>query len=128
MTRHDWDRLTAALVIPYTAYRDAELHVRRGGPGWRKPAGGHPPALTLSEMILATVLRARFHLPRHVLADLFGTTDNTIAKAERQTHPLLDQHRHTIEPAETTFRTLAELTAYAAAHGVTLTPGTKPAR
>jgi hypothetical protein len=128
MTRHDWDQLTAALVIPYTAYREAELHVRRGGPSWRKPAGGHPPALTLPEMILATVLRARFHLPRHVLADLFGTTDDTIAKAERQTHPLLDQHKHTIEPAETTFRTLAELTAYAAAHGVTLTPGTKPAR
>jgi hypothetical protein len=128
MTRHDFDQLTAALVIPYTAYREAELHVRRGGPSWRKPAGGHPPTLALPEMLLATILRARFHLPRHVLADLFGTTEATIAKAERQTHPLLDQHKHTIEPAETTFRTLAELTAYAAAHGVTLTPGTKPAR
>jgi Rhodopirellula transposase DDE domain len=128
MTHHDWDQLTAALVIPYTAYREAELHVRRGGPSWRKPAGGHPPALTLPEMLLATILRARFRLPRRVLAELFGVTDATIAKAERQTRPLLDQRKHTIEPAETTFTTLAELTAYAAAHGVVLTPGTKPAR
>jgi hypothetical protein len=128
MTHHDWDELAAALVIPYTAYREAELHVRRGSPSWRKPAGGHPPALTLPEMLLATVLRARFRLPRRVLAKLFGVTDNTIAKAERQTQPLLDQRKHTIQPAQTTFKTLAELTAYAAAHGVTLTPGIKPAR
>ncbi len=46
--------------------------------------------------------------------------------AWRPCEPLLDQ-RHVIEPAGPTFKTLAELSAYATAHGVTLTPGTKAA-
>ncbi len=121
MPTHDFDQLADAL-ISHHAYREAALHVQRGGPSWRKPAGGHPPALTVAEMLLATTLRTRFTLPRHVLAELFGTSTGTIAKAEQQLKPLLDQRKHAIEPAETTFTTLAELTAFATAHGVTLTP------
>jgi hypothetical protein len=128
MSPHDWDRLTDALAISHHAYREAAPHVQRGGPSWRKPAGGHPPALTVAEMLLLVTLRTRFHLPRHVLAELFGTSTGPVTKAEQQIKPLLDQRKHTIEPTETTFTTLAELTAYAAAHGITLTPGTKPAR
>jgi len=128
MSTHDFDQLTAALTISHHAYREAALHVQRGGPSWRKPAGGHPPALNVAEMLLATVLRARFSLPRHVLAELFGTSTATITKAEKQIKQLLDQRKHAVEPAETTFTTLAELTTFAAAHAVTLTPGTKPAR
>jgi hypothetical protein len=127
LSPQDWTQLTAALVIPYQAHRDAELHIRRGGPSWRKPAGGHPPALTLPEMLLATHLRTRFHLPLRVLAELFGVVNGTIAKAERQSRLLLDQHKHTITPTNNTFTTLTELTAYAAANNITLTPGTKPA-
>jgi transposase len=123
----DWTQLTAALAIPYQAHREAGLHIRRGGPARRKPAGGHPPALTLAEMILATVLRERFHLPLRVLAELFGVAIGTIAKAEHQIRPLLDQRQHVIEPAGTTFSTLTELTTFAAAHGITLTPGIKAA-
>jgi transposase len=123
-----WAQLTDALAIPYQAHREAALHIARGGPARRKPAGGHPPALTLPEMILATVLRARFRLPLRVLAELFGVVIGTIAKAERQIQPLLDQRRHVIQPAGIQVRTLAQLTDFAAAHGVTLIPGTKAAR
>ena len=59
--------------------------------------------------------------------ELFGVVTGTIANADRRIRPLLDQRRHVIEPAGTSFKTLAELNAYAAAHGVTLTPGTKAA-
>jgi hypothetical protein len=118
----DWAKLTAALVIPYQAHREARLHIARGGPARRKPAGGYPPALTLPEMILATVLRARFRLPRRVLAELFGVVIGTIANADRMIQPLLDQRRYVIEPAGPAFKTLAELSGYAAAHGITLTP------
>jgi hypothetical protein len=59
---------------------------------------------------------------------LFGVVIATISRAERQIRPLLDQYHTTIEPTGTSFSTLTELTAYAAAHGITLTPGTKPAR
>ncbi len=128
MPPQDWARLTSALAIPYQAHREARLHIRRGGPARRKPAGGYPPALTLPEMILATILRARFRLPLRVLAELFGVVNGTIATAGHAIRPLLDQHRHAIEPAGTSFSTLAELTAYAAAHGITLIPGTKAAR
>ena len=128
MSPEAWTQLTAALVIPYQAHREAGLHILRGGPARRKPAGGYPPALTLDEMILATILRARFHLPQRVLAELYGVVTGTIANAERQIQPLLAQRRHVIQPAGTTFKTLAELTKFAAAHGVTLTPGTKAAR
>jgi len=127
MSTQDWNTLTDQLILPYTARFHTELHVRRGGPCWRKPAGGHPPALTLNEMLLVTVLRARFHMSRRVLADLFGVVDGTIAKAERQIQPLLDQRKHTITPTGTRFQTLAELTTYAIGHGVTLTPKIKPA-
>ena len=122
------DQLTSALAIPYQAHREAGLHIARGGPASRKPAGGYPAALTLPEMILATILRARFRMPLRVTAELFGVVIGTIANAERQIRPLLDQRRHVIQPAGTQVKTLAGLTAHAAAHGVTLIPGTKAAR
>ena len=121
MSPEAWAQLTTALVIPHQAHREARLHIARGGPARRKPAGGYPPALTLPEMILATVLRARFGLPLRVLAELFGVVTGTIANADRMIRPLLDQRLPVIEPAGTSFKTLAELSAYAAAHGVTLT-------
>jgi hypothetical protein len=127
MTPADWDRLTAALVIPYQAQRDAELHIRRGGPPTRKPGGGHPPALTIAEKTLVTVLRLRFRVPQHVLADLFGVVTRTIATAERQIRPLLDRGGHVIAPTETSLKTLTDLTAFAAAEGLALTPKIKPA-
>ena len=94
----DWTQLTSALVIPYQAHREAGLHIARGGPASRKPACGYPAALTLPEMILATILRARFRMPQRVTAELFGVVIGTIAKAERQIRPLLDQRRHVIQP------------------------------
>jgi transposase len=124
----DWNQMISALAVPYQAHHDAGLYIRRGGPPTRKPAGGHPPALTLAEKTLATVLRQRFQLPLRVLATLFGTAIGTISTAEHQIQPLLTQAGYHIEPAQTQLSTLPELTAYASAHGVALTPKPKPAR
>jgi hypothetical protein len=123
-----WNQMISALAIPYQAQRDADLYIRRGGPPTRKPADRHPPALTLAEQALVTVLRQRFRTPQHVLAELYGVATGTIAKAERQIRPLLIQAGYVIEPAGTRLRTLAELTAYSSSHGLELTPKTKPAR
>jgi hypothetical protein len=49
MPASDWDRLTAALAVPYQAQREAERHIARGGPATRRRAGGHPQAMTLAE-------------------------------------------------------------------------------
>jgi hypothetical protein len=123
----DWNQMINALTVPYQAQRDAELYVARGGPPARKPAIRHPPALTLPEQALATVLRQRFRTPQHVLAELFGVVTGTIAKAERQARPLLEQYGLQIKPARKPIKTLAELTAYASLHGIDLTPKAKPA-
>ena len=123
----DWNQMISALTVPYQAQRDAELYIRRGGPPTRKPADRHPPALSLAEQVLVTVLRQRFGLPQHVLASLFGVVTGTIAKAERQARPLLEQYGCQIEPTGTPIKTLAGLTAYASAHGIELTPKAKPA-
>ena len=123
-----WDQLITAITIPWHASREAGRYISRGGPPSRKPAGGHPPALTLAEQALATIVRTRFGTPRHVLAELFGVVYGTIAKAEQQIKPLLSQAGHLTEPAGTQLRTLADLTAYASSHGIDLTPKPKPAR
>ena len=128
MTATRWDQLTTALALPYQAQHEAEMHIARGGPATRRRAGGHPQAMTLAEKTLATILRQRLAVPAPVLADLFGVSTGTIATAERQIKPLLKRAGHSIEPATTRLTTLADLTAYASAHGITLTPKTKPAR
>jgi hypothetical protein len=128
MTASDWDQLTAALAVPCQAQLEAGRHIARGGPATRRRAGGHPAAMTLAEKTLATIMRQRLGVPRPVMADLSGVSVNTIATAELQIKPLLERAGHVPEPAAARYATLAELTAYAAAHGITLTPKIKPAR
>ena len=72
MTASNWDRLTAALAVPYQAQREAERHVARGGPGNPRHAGGHPQAMTLAEKTLVTIMRQHLGVPRTILAELFG--------------------------------------------------------
>jgi hypothetical protein len=123
----EWEQMLAVLAAPYQAQRDSDLRTRRGGPPTRKPAGGHPPALTLAEQTLVTILRLRFRAPQSVLAELFGVVTATIAKAERQIRPLLSQYGYTIEPTAPHLKTLAALTAHAQTNGIQLTPKPKPA-
>ena len=56
------------------------------------------------------------------------TVTGTIIKAEQQIKPLLHQCGYTIGPYGTRLKTLADLTAYAQAHGLTLTPKATAAR
>ncbi len=128
MTAARWEQLTTALALPCQAQHEAETHIARGGPATRRRAGGHPQALTSAGKTLVTIMRQRLAVPRPVLADLFGVSTRTIATAERQIKPLLKQAGHSIEPAAAPLTTLADLTAYASQHGITLTPKTKPAR
>ena len=124
----DWDQLISTLATAHQAQRHAALYIRRGGPPARKPAGGHPPALSLAEQTLVTVLHLRFRTPQAALAQLFGVVTGTISNAEHETRPLLDQHGYIVEPTRTPLKTLTDLTAYAQAHGLVLTPKAKPAR
>jgi hypothetical protein len=128
MTRAAWNQLTAALAVPYQAQREAGLHIARGGPAARRPAGRHPDALNLAEKTLVTIMRQRLGVPRTVLADLFGVSTGTIATAERQIKPLLEKAGHVTGPVAARLTTIDDLTTYAASQGITLTPKIKPAR
>ena len=123
-----WDQMITTLTLPHQLQRGTRLYLQRGGPPTRKPSIGHPPALTLAEQVLVTILRLRFRTPRPALAKLFGVTPGTLDKAEREIRPLLDQYGYHFNPAPAPLKTLPSLTAYAQAHSLTLTPKTKPAR
>jgi hypothetical protein len=128
LTTTEWDQLIHTLTITHQAQRHTRLYLRRGGQPTRRPAGGHPSALSIAEKTLVTVLRLRFRPPKPVLAELFGVVPSTITSAEHQIWPLLTQAGYYIEPAGPRFTTLADLTGYAKAHGLNLTPKPKPAR
>jgi transposase len=127
MLSADFARLAATLTLPWQASCEAARHIRRGGPA-RKTSGPRTRALTLDQAILATIIRARFTPPQHVLAQLLGVSQATISAAERQIRPLLHARHHHTQPAATPLKTLTDLTTYAAAHGITLTPHPKTAR
>jgi hypothetical protein len=111
----------------YVALKWAGRHVARGEPVTRRPAGGHPAALSLAEKALVAIIRQRLEVPRTVLAELFGVSIRTIATAQRQLRPLLERAGHTTGPAVARLATMGDLAAYAASHGITLTPKIKPA-
>jgi Rhodopirellula transposase DDE domain len=93
-----------------------------------RPHRGHPPALTLAEQTLATLIRHRFATPQPVLAELFGVVAGTIAKAQHHTTPLLRQHHCLTRPGPRPLKTLTDLTTYAARYNIDLTPKPKAAR
>jgi hypothetical protein len=109
LTRAQWDQLTTT------------VHQRLGDP----PATRRQPALNLAEQTLITVLGLRFRPHTAALAQLFAVTPNAIRTAQRRTWPLLVQAGYPTEPAGPQLKTLTDLTAYARAQGLTLTP--KPA-
>jgi Rhodopirellula transposase DDE domain len=112
LTTAGWNQLLTLLASPPPAH----------------PRRGHPPALTLAEQTLATLLRQRFATPQPVLAELFGVVTGTICKAQRHTTPLLRQHHCLIRPGPRSLKTLADLTSYAARYNISLTPKPKAAR
>jgi hypothetical protein len=111
LTATEWDQLITT------------LHTRAG----RLPASSLRPALTLAEQTLITMLRLRFRPPHPVLADLFGVPPADITRAQRQIWPMLVQAGYPTEPAGPPLKTLTDLTSYAQAHGLSLTPKPKPA-
>jgi transposase len=106
LTPAQWDQLTTT------------VHQRLGDP----PATSRQPPLNLAEQTLVTVLGLRFRPHTHALAQLFAVTPNAIRTAQRRTWPLLVQAGYPTEPAGPQLKTLADLTAYAKAHGLALTP------
>jgi hypothetical protein len=100
-----WDQLVTA------------LHARLGD-----PPPGRRPALNLAEQTLITVLALRFRPHAAALAQLFAVSASAITTAQRRTWPLLVQAGYPTGLAGPQLKTLTDLTAYARAHGLNLTP------
>jgi hypothetical protein len=92
------------------------VHDRLGEP----PPGRQPP-LSLADQTLITVLSLRFRPHAATLAKLFAVPAATIQAARNRTWPLLVQAGYPTELAGPQLKTLADLTAYARAHGIELT-------
>jgi hypothetical protein len=102
MPRHDLDALAAAL-----------------------PAPARPARLSPADQVLATCLHDRLAVPLHVLAYLAGVHPSTISPAITATRRDLAAQGITITPGPARLTTLARLSDYAAAAGITLPePGT----
>ncbi len=127
LSRQDLDSLITELGAPWSAHRESGLRQRRGGDRRRAAGAGARPKLDLAGRVLATLLHLRLSLPQPVIALLLGVDRTTITRAIGVGRHLLEQHSTTIEPAPIQLYTLADLSAYAAAHGITHGAKIKPA-
>jgi hypothetical protein len=108
LTPAEWDQLITA------------VHTQAGDP----PPGPQP--LSLADQALITVLRLRFRTPPAALAALYGVHASTIRAASDRTWPHLVHAGYHTPPAGPALKTLPELTAYAGAHGLAITPRPEP--
>jgi hypothetical protein len=128
LPRNDLDDLAAALAGPWSTQREQDRHQRRGSGRQRAPGAGPPPKLTLADRVLATLLHRHLALPCPLLAHLLGVNRTTISRAIQEARPLLDQHRLApAGPPAARLHTLADISAYAARHGIMPMPESKSA-
>lgn len=118
LTPTAFNDLLTQLAVPRGAQREAFLHNQRGGIRKTTRGQGSKPVLTLTDRLTATLIRDRFNLPAKEIGQLFGLTVTPINNAIRETRQLLEQLKHTTEPA-TPITTLAAFTTYATTAGAT---------
>jgi len=125
MAPEDLTALAAALDIPFGARREQRNYARRGRARRNAIRGGGSNGqrkIDLAGHVLAFRLHHHLHLPAHVTAALLGTGRSTVATAVSLTRQLLRDHPASL-PATPgpRLRTLDDLRAYAARHGITIT-------
>ena len=110
-----FDALIDELSAAHTSQRESQLHQRRGGRPRTVggPTTGHPPALTLGDRLLATVLHQRMGLPQVTIAALFDVRPETINRRIRDVRQILTATGHTITPAGQRLGSLDDLNAFA---------------
>nr|WP_201778025.1 transposase family protein [Jiangella alkaliphila] len=110
----------AELAGPWAGRRESELAQRRGRQRRGRAEGaGRKHELVFVDRVIVTLVVLRLQLPHAALARLYGVDRSTITRAVRQVRPLL-AGRGYAAPAGVRLRTLADVFAYAAHHGVTL--------
>ena len=115
-----FDALVGELAVAHAGQREGQLDRRRGGRPRTVggPTTGRPPALTLGDRLLATVLHQRMGLPQVAIAALLGVRPETINRRIRDIRQLLTTTGHTIPPADQHLTSLDDLHSLTTAAGI----------
>ena len=121
LSRQHLAELLTELAEPWTAAHQSALEQRRGHPRQRAAGAGPHHRLVFCDRVLATLVILRFQLPHQALAVLDGVNRATITRAVHEVRPLLAARGFAVPDAPgVRLHTLADVFAYAAAHGVQL--------
>jgi hypothetical protein len=119
LSRQHLADLIDELADPWTAAHQSALQQRRGHP--RQRAAGAHHRLVFCDRVLVTLVILRFQLPHQALAVLYGVDRATVTRAVGEVRPLLAARGFAVPGLPgMRLRTLADVVAYAAAHGVEL--------
>jgi hypothetical protein len=119
ITRKHVGRLIEELAGPWRARRESELAELRGGVRRRAEGAGRKPDLPFVDQVLVTLAHLRWQLSHSSLAVMYGVHQSTISRAIGRIRPLIAA-RGFATPHGPRLHTLADVFAYAAAHGITL--------
>jgi hypothetical protein len=114
-------RLVAGLAGAWMIAEESRLRERRGHDRLRAPGAGPDHELPFTDRVIVTLVYLRFQLPHAALAELFRVDRSTVTRAVREIRPLPAARGFAV-PGHPDLRlhTLADVFAYASAHGVEL--------
>ena len=114
-------RLIADLAGAWVAAEESRLRERRGHERMRAPGAGPGHDLPFTDRVIVTLVALRFQLPHAALAELYRVDRSTVTRAVREVRPLLAARGFAVpHRPDLRLHTLADVFAYAAAHGVEL--------
>jgi hypothetical protein len=114
-------KLIADLAGSWTAAEESRLRERRGHNRMRAPGAGPGHDLPFTDRVIVTLVALRFQLPHAALAELYRVDRSTVTRAVREVRPLLAARGFAVPNRPgLRLRTLADVFAYASAHGVEL--------
>ena len=114
-------KLITGLADPWAASEEDRLLGRRGHGRLRAPGAGPDHDLPFTDRVIVTLVHLRLQLPHAALAALYGVHRSTVTRAVTEVRPLLAARGFAVPHRPgLRLRTLADVFAYAAAHGVEL--------
>jgi hypothetical protein len=114
-------KLIAELAGPWVAGQESQLRERRGHDRQRAAGAGPDHQLVFTDRVVATLVILRFQLPHAALALFYGVDRSTVTRAVHEIRPLLAARGFAVPGSPgLRLRTLADVFAYAASHGVEL--------
>jgi len=114
-------KLIAGLAGAWATAEEARLRERRGHVRMRAPGGGPDHDMPFTDRVIVTLVHLRFQLSHAALAELYRVDRSTVTRAVGEVRPLLAARGFAVPGhPDLRLRTLADVFAYAAAHGVEL--------